>query len=192
MMWLNAVMGYGLYFLYPAAGPLYAFGAAFPGAPPAPEHLALHLVRLNAFPNAMPSLHMACVVLIWWNARHWKVGGIVAFAFMLLTAISAVGFGEHYFLDLLIAFPYALAIQALCTKSHNRFRALALGMAMTACWFLALLFAPEELFAAPVWLMWALAIVTVGIPLIANARLLAEASAPVEAVPQPGMQLEVA
>jgi hypothetical protein len=192
MMWLNAIAGYGLYFLYPAAGPLYAFGSAFPAAPPAPAHLALQLVRLNAFPNAMPSLHMAGVVLIWWNARHWKVGGIVAFAFMLLTAVSAVGFGEHYFLDLLVAFPYALAIQAIATKSGNRLPALALGIAMTASWFLALLFAPKELAAAPVWLMWALAIATVAIPLIANAKLLAEAPAQVETLPQPGLQLEVA
>jgi hypothetical protein len=140
----------------------------------------------------MPSLHMAGVVLIWWNARHWKVGGIVAFAFMLLTAVSAVGFGEHYFLDLLVAFPYALAIQAIATKSGNRLPALALGIAMTASWFLALLFAPKELAAAPVWLMWALAIATVAIPLIANAKLLAEAPAQVETLPQPGLQLEVA
>jgi hypothetical protein len=184
MMWLNAILGYGLYFLYPAAGPLYAFGAAFPGAPPPPAHLSLQLIRLNAFPNAMPSLHMAGVVLIWWNARHWKLGGIVALAFMLMTALAAVGFGEHYFIDLLVAFPYALAIQAISTKSDRRFQALALGIAMTACWFLALLFMPKELCAAPVWLMWALAIVTVAIPLVANAKLLAEAPAQVETVPQ--------
>ena len=41
MMWLNAIVGYGLYFLYPAAGPLYAFGGAFPAAPPEPAHVAL-------------------------------------------------------------------------------------------------------------------------------------------------------
>jgi hypothetical protein len=192
LMWLNAIVGYGLYFIYPAAGPLYAFGAAFPGAPPAPEALAAQLVRLNAFPNAMPSLHMAGVVLIWWNARHWRLGGGVACVFMLLTAVSAVGFGEHYFLDLLIAFPYALAIQALSTKSARRFQALALGTVMTASWFLALLYAPRELAAAPVWLMWALATVTVAIPLIAQAKLLAEEPLRVETLAQPDLQLEVA
>ncbi len=192
MMWLNAIVGYGLYFLYPASGPLYAFGAAFPGAAPAPAHVALEMVRLNASPNAMPSLHMAGVLLIWWNARHWKLGGIIAFTFMMLTAFAAVGFGEHYFIDLVVAFPYALAIQAISTKSDRRFQALALGIAITACWFLALLFAPRGLCAAPVWLMWTLAIVTVAIPLIANSKLLAEAPAQVETVPQSGLQLEVA
>jgi hypothetical protein len=192
MMWLNAIVGYGLYFLYPAAGPLYAFGGAFPAAPPEPAHVALQLVRLNAFPNAMPSLHMAGAVLIWWNARHWKVGGMAAFVFMLLTACAAVGFGEHYFIDLVVALPYALAIQAMSTRSDRRWQALALGIAMTACWFLALLFLPKELCAAPVWLMWALAIVTVAIPLIVNARWLAEAPAAVETVPQHGLQLETA
>jgi hypothetical protein len=135
---------------------------------------------------------MAGVVLIWWNARHWKLGGIVAFVFMMLTALAAVGFGEHYFLDLIVAFPYALAIQAIATKSAGRFRPLALGSAMTACWFLALRFAPKELCAAPVWLMWALGIVTVAVPLMANARLLAEAPALVETLPEHSLQPEIA
>ncbi|MGA3044969.1 MAG: hypothetical protein ABSF54_29690, partial [Bryobacteraceae bacterium] len=99
-------------------------------------------------------------------------------------------FGEHYFLDLLVAFPYALAIQAISTKSAGRFGALALGVGMTACWFAALMFAPKALCAAPVWLMWVLAIVTVAIPLFANAKLLAEAPAPAAALPQPALPLE--
>jgi hypothetical protein len=48
---------------------------------------------------------MAGAVLIWWNARHWKVGGMAAFVFMLLTACAAVGLGEHYFIDLVVALP---------------------------------------------------------------------------------------
>lgn len=192
MMWLNAIVGYGLYFLYPAAGPLYAFGAAFPAIPPEAAHVALQLVRLNAFPNAMPSLHMAGAVLIWWNARHWRAGGMVAFVFMLLTACAAMGFGEHYFIDLVVALPYALAIQAMSTRSDRRWQALGVGMAMTACWFLALLYLPKELCAAPVWLMWALAIVTVAIPLVVNAKWLAEAPAAVESVPQHDLQFEIA
>ena len=192
LMWINALVGYGLYFLYPAAGPLYAFGAAFPASPPAPASLALHLIPLKAYPNAMPSLHMAGVLLIWWNARHWKLGGAIAFAFMVLTALAAVGFGEHYFLDLIVAFPYALAIQAVSTKNANRLWAFALGAALTACWFAALLMAPDELATAPVWLMWTLAAFTVGVPLIANAKLLAEEPVRVEPRAQRDLRLEVA
>lgn len=174
LMWLNAVAGYGLYFLYPAAGPLYAFGATFPAAAPVSGQFALQLVRLDAAPNAMPSLHIACAVLIWWNARYWRASRIMAFAFLLLTALAALGSGEHYFLDLVVAFPYALAIQAAATKSEYRWPALALGASMTAFWFLALLFAPKELAAAPVWWMWGLAVITVAIPIAVNAKLLRE------------------
>jgi hypothetical protein len=174
LMWLNAVVGYGLFFLYPAAGPLYAFGATFPAAAPAPGQFALQLVRLNAAPNAMPSLHMACALLIWWNARYWRAGRILAFAFLFLTALAALGSGEHYFLDLVVAFPYALAIQAAATKSEYRWPALALGASMTAIWFLALLYGPKELAAAPVLLVWSLAAITVTIPIAVNAKLLPE------------------
>ena len=173
MMWVNAVVGYGLYFLYPAAGPLYAFGPAFPYAAPALRELTLQVVRLNAPPNAMPSLHMAGALLIWWNARHWKLGRKIALGYTVLTGMAAVGFGEHYFLDLVVAFPYALAIQAAVSKVPRRLPALAIGAVMTAAWFIALLFAAKQLAAAPLWMMWTLAAITAAVPLSANARLLA-------------------
>jgi len=174
MMCLNAVVGYSLYLLYPAAGPAYAFGAAFPASPPAPHALPLQPLLLDAPPNAMPSLHMAGAVLIWWNARGWKPAGRLALVFMLLTALAALGTGEHYFLDLIVAFPYALAIQAAATRSDYRVPSLVLGIALTAWWFLALRLAPAELSSAPLWLMGPLATATVALPLIVNERLLSD------------------
>jgi hypothetical protein len=174
MMCLNAAVGYALYFLYPASGPSYAFGAAFPANPPLPSSLRLQPILLEGPPNAMPSLHMAGAVLIWWNARHWKCGSALALAFMLLTAAATLGIGEHYCLDLIVAFPYALAIQAAATRGGRRFAALALGVIMTAGWFMALRLAPRELSRAPLWLMWSLAIMTIALPLAAGRSLRAE------------------
>lgn len=191
MMWVNAIVGYGLYFIYPAAGPLYAFGGNFPWSAPAAGHYALEMVRLNAAPNAMPSLHMACAILIWWNARSWKVGRAIGFTFMILIGFAAVGFGEHYFLDLVVAFPYALAIQAAATKGAHRWPPLALGAAMTACWFLALLYAPSEMAGMPVWAMWCLAAITVALPVAANWKLLPE-NPRAEVVSAPAFELKVA
>ena len=165
MMCLNAVLGYGLYFVYPAAGPWYTFGAAFPNAPPAAQQLSLHPVLLDAPPNAMPSLHLAGAVLIWWNARYWRLGWLAALAFLILTAIATLGLGEHYFLDLVVALPYALAIQAAAVRStRRRLAGLLVGIAMTAGWLGALAWLPAGLLKAPVWLMWALAGVSVGVP----------------------------
>lgn len=172
MMCLNAATGYALYFLYPASGPSYAFGAAFPASPPLPSSLGLQSILLDGPPNAMPSLHMAGAILIWWNARHWKYGSALALAFMLLTAPATLGIGEHYCLDLIVAFPYALAIQAAATRAEHRFPALAVGVVLTASWFLALRLVPRELSRAPLWLMWSLAIGTIAIPLAASHRLL--------------------
>lgn len=191
MMWVNAIAGYGLYFIYPAAGPLYAFGGNFPWSAPSTGQFALEMVRLNAAPNAMPSLHMACAILIWWNARGWQVGRVIAFTFMILIGFAAVGFGEHYFLDLVVAFPYALAIQAVATKGAHRWLPLALGAAMTAGWFLALLFAPRELAGLPVWTMWGLAGFTVIVPVAANWKMLPE-NPRAEVVPAPALELKVA
>jgi len=174
MMCLNAVAGYALYFLYPASGPSYAFGAAFPASPPVPAGLLFQAIPLDGPPNAMPSLHMAGAVLIWWNARHWKYGLAIALAFMLLTAPATLGIGEHYCLDLVVAFPYALAIQAATTRAEHRLPALALGAVMTAGWFLSLRLAPRELAGAPIWLMWCAAIFTIVIPLAGNRVLLVE------------------
>ncbi|MFZ0586582.1 MAG: hypothetical protein WAM48_09510, partial [Candidatus Sulfotelmatobacter sp.] len=62
------------------------------------------------------------------------------------TVLGTMGTGEHYFVDLVVAFPFAVAIQALGTrsvplKSRNRLFPLVGGAALTLLWLVLLRFA---------------------------------------------------
>jgi len=106
-IFLSCLLAYPLYMLLPVSGPRYAF-PAFPFA--APDHLVPHLVSLRAVPNGVPSVHMTLAVLILWFARPWKTGTVLASIFLALTVVATLGSGEHYFMDLLAAVPYALLV----------------------------------------------------------------------------------
>jgi hypothetical protein len=134
-----------LYNLFPAVGPIYVFGKSFPGNLPSLSSLVIQPVLHVAAPrNAMPSVHFACALLIWWNAaglaRGWRW---LAAGFVAMTFLATLGFGEHYFVDLVVALPFAVAMQsfALRTRSWAYFeRRVAFwgGAGLTVCWIVAL------------------------------------------------------
>ena len=107
-----------LYQLLPATGPIYIFGANFPDRLPLINDL--HPVLLpRVARNAMPSVHFACALLVWWNtaafARVWRS---LAAGFVAMTFLATIGFGEHYLVDLVVAFPFALAVHSACLKPN--------------------------------------------------------------------------
>ena len=97
--------------------------------------------------NAMPSLHMAWTLLGWWYSRGlswWERS--IALAFAAFTVLAAMGTGEHYCVDLVVAFPFALMIQALCAynlrwSDLRRLQARSLGLGATFAWLVALRYA---------------------------------------------------
>jgi hypothetical protein len=160
---------YALYNILPATGPRYIFGAAFPASLPAAAQVGLHLVRVgDVARNAVPSMHLACALLILWTCRplgRWVRAG--AALFLALTVLATIGFGEHYVVDLVAAVPYALALAALCAPAgwpRNR-AAIAIGAGLTAAWILALRFA-TPLFHSTVF-TWLAALGTVAVCLFA-------------------------
>jgi PAP2 superfamily len=88
----------------------------------------------------MPSLHAAWALLIWFNCKPFsRFIRALAFAFVVITVFDTLGTGEHYLIDLVAAFPFAIAVQALCTRqlplrSPARLRPLAGGFALTLTW----------------------------------------------------------
>ena len=77
--------GVVLYQFLPAAGPAYVFGKQFPESLPALPGIAIQPILLpRVARNAMPSVHFACALLVWWNTgscgRVWRAlaGGFVA------------------------------------------------------------------------------------------------------------------
>jgi len=134
-----------LYHMCPAAGPVYAFGKAFPHNEPPSAQVEMQTVAIPQGPrNAMPSLHFACALLVWWNSRTWRRWArALAWLFWALTTLATMGLGEHYFIDLVVALPFTVAMTAAATSSvpmESAERRLALfgGGALTLMW-LALL-----------------------------------------------------
>jgi hypothetical protein len=130
---------YVLYNILPATGPRYVFGRTLPSNVP-----ALHLVSVgDAARNAVPSMHLACALLILWACRPLgKWVRAVAALYLALTILATIGFGEHYVVDLIAAVPYALALAAVCATNgwRNNWRAIASGAGVTLAWIVALRF----------------------------------------------------
>jgi len=139
--------GYLIYFLYPAAGPVYLLGPAFPVALPDPAMLAPDMVPAVPAPrNAMPSLHMAWAVAMCLSVADRGPRWRLAFAaFAVLTAYATLALGEHYLVDLVIAVPFALAVHAACDAASLRAprRALLGGAVLTAAWLAYLTGTPD-------------------------------------------------
>lgn len=169
-----AAGGFILYHIYPAVGPVHVFGADFPNTPPQATRAPYQMLAAGPAPrNAMPSVHLAMALLIWWNARRgprwWR---FAAAALVAVTILATLGFGEHYLADLCVAAPFALLAQAVSTVGlpwRNAVRAgcAACGGGCVLAW-LAYLRLP----APPCGhAMWVLLFSTVAAALAAESRL---------------------
>ena len=172
-------MGILCYNLFPACGPHYVFGQAFPFHPlPTAilSRLALQPAAVSGWRNAMPSLHLAWTLLAWWYSKglSW-IERLVAFAFLAMTVLATLGTGEHYFVDLVVAFPFALMIQGICAyhlswKNPERKTAIVLGLGGTLGWMAALRYG-TELFWTSLIVPWALSAATIALVLLRQAKL---------------------
>lgn len=132
----NPVIGFALYFLYPAAGPKYAF----PSFPQLPGHVPLAPALISGIPNAMPSLHVATALLLFYLARPWKWLRILTGIFLAATVVSVFSTGEHYIVDAVVAIPYSLMILAFASKSPSRKAVLISNAAVLGIWLVVLRF----------------------------------------------------
>jgi hypothetical protein len=164
-------LGVLFYNLVPATGPVHIFGQSFPWHPlltSQARHLILETVPVKGARNAIPSLHMAWVLLIWWNSKRlsrWIRG--IALAFVIFTVLATLGTGEHYFVDLVVAFPFALMVQALCLyplpfKYGARREAFLFGTFASLAWMALVSFATSFFWISPI-IPWAMVIATISI-----------------------------
>lgn len=167
---LAGLGGWALYNIVPATGPAYVFSASFPWT--ALPYRSLHRLFLESVPvngniprNAIPSLHMAWVMLLYWNTKgQSRTVRIFLAAYLALTVVSTLGTGEHYFVDLVAGVPFALAVQAFVapdTKCAFSRRAIAAasGISLTLFWLLLVRFAAKWMLLTPI-LPWTLVIAT--------------------------------
>jgi hypothetical protein len=186
-------VGILFYNLFPGSGPHNLFRANFPFHPfPIADLQRLPLAPL-AIPgprNAMPSLHLAWTLLAWWYSRglSW-IERAIAFAFLALTAFATMGTGEHFFADLVVAFPFALLICGLCAypvswKDSRRVAAILVGLGATLAWLATLRYGAKLFWTSPI-VPWALSAATLAIVYIRQAKLDAAVETPLLATKVP-------
>jgi len=176
---ITGPVGVIFYNLLPAVGPIHIFLGRFPWKPIPTEQatrLLVEPIAVAGLRNCMPSLHMTWVLLAWWYSRGLSfLERSLAMAFVVFTAFATMGTGEHYSIDLVVAFPFAVFLQGLCALSlrwNDRMRIIATlyGLLMTLAWIGALRFALRIFWVNPV-LPWACCIVTIASAIFVQKRL---------------------
>lgn len=139
-----------LYALLPVCGPVYSFPHDFPRHDPV-------LTAADAAPrplppaprNGVPSLHFTWALLFFLaSGRHSRAVRALYSVFLAGTFLATIGTGEHYFLDLVIAVPFACAIAGIREDFPTRVRTLltpAALVAATLAWMLLLRTDPKLL-----------------------------------------------
>jgi hypothetical protein len=119
---------------------------------------------------------MAWALLTWWYSRGlgWWSKGIIL-AFVVFTVMATLGSGEHYLVDLDVAFPFALMVQgifalSLSWKDANRLLAVFASLSVILAWLALLRFANPLFWISPL-IPWTLAIVTIVASIIQRRRL---------------------
>ena len=172
---LTAPIGVLFYRLFPAVGPLALFLKDFPWHPlgyTETSRLLVEPISVHSLKNAMPSLHMAWALLaLWWAATLPWWDRLLAALFVIFTIVATMGLGEHYLIDLIVAFPFALMIYYFCSfslswKTHRRLWASLGGLLATLGWFAILRYETRLFWISPV-VPWFACILTVGLTLLA-------------------------
>lgn len=161
--------GVVVYNLLPACGPVYLFESRFPFDPLSHQQvkqMLLHPVIISGVRNAFPSLHVAWGLLAWWygkNLSPWTRALLLLF--LAGTLLATLGLGEHYFVDLVAAVPFALMIQAACSggfefRDRRKLLPFLSGFLWIAAWVVLLRFGLGIMWMSPL-IPWTLIICTV-------------------------------
>jgi len=98
----------------------------------------------------------------------------IAMVFVVFTVFATLGSGEHYFIDLVVGFPFALFVYGLCAFPlgwrQERKAAFGLGLGLTLGWFAALRVGVKLFWLSPI-LPWLACLVTVAAVLILQHKL---------------------
>jgi hypothetical protein len=96
--------------------------------------------------------------------------------FVVFTLMATLGTGEHYFIDLVVAFPFSLMVQALCSyhlplRAGERRTAFFFGLFVTLTWISLLSYATRLFWISPL-VPWVMIAATVWPSLVMWQRLL--------------------
>ena len=108
--------------------------------------------------------HSLAARLMWLMIGLAFTFSIAAAVYVTLTALATLGLGEHYLVDLIVAVPFTLLIEAICAFRRDRKTALgagAVGLALTLSWLLLL--RTPLVGQLPIWACWTMAVGTIAI-----------------------------
>lgn len=172
-------VGVVFYNVIPACGPGYLMGGKYPFeifSTQQLQQMPLQPLLEGGARNAFPSLHLAWALLALCYTEGLSLRVRLAMAlFSFATVFATLGLGEHYFVDLVAAFPFALMIVAACAlkipiSSPRRIVPLATGAALMAGWVLVLRWGLALPGISPV-ISWLLVAGTISLSLFMQARL---------------------
>lgn len=171
---ITGPVGILFYNLFPVSGPRYLFGIQFPFSPipyAAMAHVMLEPVQIAGARNGVPSLHLAWTLLAWWYSRGLsRTERSIAFLFLSLTAFATLGTGEHWLGDLVVAFPFALMVRAICSyelpvRDARRHTAFLFGLLATIAWLVLLRYCTRLFWTSPL-VPWSLIAGTIALTCI--------------------------
>jgi hypothetical protein len=169
-LWLSfallGVSGVVFYQVCPAAGPIYLLSGAFPFSIPVVSSPHPKLMPFSLL-NAMPSIHFAIALLVLLYSRYCRRAvQIGACIFVLVTALATLGLGEHYFIDLVVAVPFTVAVDGvfdlLCDRSQRR--RVYMCFSLVLLWEIALRRGWALQLSRPT--VWLFSIITVMVPFV--------------------------
>jgi hypothetical protein len=164
------ICGFVLYFICPVVGPLAIFPSTYPSfLPPVPAGVPLMIAPFAAPRNAMPSLHTVWALLIWFNADTLSTRARrSARLFAVMNLWAAIGVvGAHWFMDMVVAVPLAVAIQSAVIGDQYGERRWTTAMAsgvLTVVWLIGFR-AADPLLSLPKIAAWIAVLVTICWPL---------------------------
>lgn len=173
---LTGPLGAVFYNIFPALGPIHLLPHNYPWHPlpmQAVSHLVLQPVALAGPRNAIPSLHAAWIFLVLYYSRRLSIPEkIAAVIFVVFTLLATLGTGEHYFVDLVVAVPFALLVAALTPCLIGRASTVLIApigssLALILIWFALLRYEAHIFWISPV-IPWGFCLVTLGISYIAG------------------------
>jgi hypothetical protein len=103
----------------------------------------------------------------------WERG--IAMAFVVFTVFATMGTGEHYFIDLIVAFPFVVFLQGLCAiglrwNEKARVMAVVYGLLLTLVWIAMLRFEVKVFWVSPI-LPWVCCVLTVASAIFVQRKL---------------------
>jgi hypothetical protein len=169
-LWLSfallGISGVIFYQVCPAAGPIYRFSEVFPFTIPVVGSPHPKLMPFSVL-NAMPSVHFAIALLVLSYSRYcMRAVRIGAGIFVLVTALATLGLGEHYFIDLIVAVPFTVAVDGISDLLYDRSqrRRVYMCFGVVLLWEMALCQGWALQLSTPV--VWLLSIITVIVPFV--------------------------